>query len=75
MKDLLEFIIKGIIPGQKFKIKEETPEGGSNLSLEVEPESVGLIIGKGGRVIKAIRNILRVRATLEKKTFFLEIKN
>ncbi len=73
MKDLLDFIIKGIIPDQKFSIEEESTDNDSKLSLKVEPEAVGVVIGKGGRVIKAIRNILRVKAALEKKTFFLTV--
>ncbi|PIP57013.1 RNA-binding protein, partial [Candidatus Woesebacteria bacterium CG22_combo_CG10-13_8_21_14_all_45_10] len=35
--------------------------------LKVPPEDMGLVIGKGGTTIKAIRNLIRVRATLEKR--------
>lgn len=66
MKDLLTHILEGISGGKKFKIEEQT-EGDSTHYLIKAPEDwVGLIIGKEGKTIKAIRNLLKVRATLEK---------
>lgn len=73
MKDLLEFLIKGIIPNEKFSIKDVENESGTDLTINVKPEIIGILIGKQGKTIKALRNIVRVRATLEKKTFFLAI--
>lgn len=68
MKKLLEFIIKNILgEGKDFTVLEEENENFVNLSIKVSPEDIGMVIGKGGSTIKAIRNILRVKATLEKK--------
>jgi len=67
MKDLLAFILKAITNSQDCKI-EETIEGDhSTLVIDAPVEVIGLIIGKNGKTIKAIRNLLKVRATLEKK--------
>lgn len=47
---------------------EEVDGNFVRLLVKVEPEeNAGMVIGKGGGTIKAIRNILRVKATLEKK--------
>lgn len=73
MKNLLEFIVKGIAPDAKFTVDEETDADNVGLTLTIDPASTGIIIGKGGRTIKAIRSLLRIRATLEKKTFFLVV--
>lgn len=67
MRKLLEFLLKGITGKEDFTI-EENEEGDSiNFEVEAGQDSIGMIIGRGGKNIRAIRNILKVRATLEKK--------
>lgn len=67
MKDLLEYILQGILGETQFYVTEEVDGDFVRLLIKVEPENAGMVIGKGGGTIKAIRNILRVKATLEKK--------
>ncbi len=74
MKDLLEFLLKGLLGEEKYEIHEEGSEGRVVYRLKVSPENMGLVIGKGGRMIKALRNILKVRATLEKTAVSLDIE-
>ena len=63
MQDVLEFILKNIttVPGD-IKIDVEEVEGTTNYIVTVNPADVGRIIGKEGKVIKAIRTIMRVIA-------------
>ena len=73
MKELIEYIAKAIVDKpEEVKVTEETTEGGIVLKLQVAPEDTGKVIGKEGRIAKAMRTILRVaairkgtRATLE----------
>ncbi|MBI2066030.1 KH domain-containing protein [Candidatus Woesebacteria bacterium] len=67
MKDLLTFIVKGIIGKDNFEIAEETEGERTHFLVKAPEDSVGIIIGKEGKTIKAIRSLLKVRATLEKK--------
>jgi predicted RNA-binding protein YlqC (UPF0109 family) len=67
MKELLEFLIKGLLGKEKFEIEEDNDNNFTNFTVKTEPSFVGILIGKGGQTIKAIRNILKVRAILEKK--------
>jgi uncharacterized protein len=73
MKDLLEFMLKGILDKEKFEVIETEEEGRVMYSIKTDPKNIGLIIGKGGKMIKNLRNVLKVRATLEKKAVNLEI--
>lgn len=73
MKDLLEFVLKGILGEIKFEVDEKDDDGRIVYTIKTDPENVGFIIGKGGKIIKSIRNILRVRATLEKKAVAVNI--
>lgn len=63
MKEVLEFILKNIttLPDD-VKIEEKDEDGGTNYLITVNPADVGRIIGKEGKVIKAIRTIMRVIA-------------
>jgi predicted RNA-binding protein YlqC (UPF0109 family) len=73
MKDLLEFLLKGVLAEEKFDIEETEDAGRIIYTIKTDPKNVGLIIGKGGRMIKSLRNILKVRATLEKRAVALNI--
>jgi predicted RNA-binding protein YlqC (UPF0109 family) len=67
MTDLLNFLLKGILGEEKFDVKESEENGRTIYTINTDPKNAGLIIGKGGRIIKSIRNLLKVRATLEKR--------
>jgi predicted RNA-binding protein YlqC (UPF0109 family) len=68
MKKLLEFILLSITGSNECTVAEQVEEGEHvSLVISAPQEIIGLIIGKGGKTIKAIRNIIKVRATLEKK--------
>ncbi len=64
MQEILEFIIKNITtnPDDVQITTEIDAEGSTNYLITVNPEDVGRIIGKEGKVIKAIRTIIRVIA-------------
>lgn len=63
MQDILEYILKNIttVPADVAVTAEEA-EGTTNYIVTVNPADVGRIIGKEGKVIKAIRTIMRVIA-------------
>jgi predicted RNA-binding protein YlqC (UPF0109 family) len=73
MKELIEYIAKSIVDKpDEVRVTEEATEDGVILRLEVAPEDTGKVIGKEGRIAKAMRTLLRVaairkgtRATLE----------
>ena len=70
MKQLLEYIILGITSKpESVSINEENENGTLVLKLKVADEDFGSIIGKGGRTIKAIRDLLRLKAQKENLRF------
>jgi predicted RNA-binding protein YlqC (UPF0109 family) len=74
MLELLNFLLKGLLGEAEFKVEEAADEEGRVVyTIKKEPENVGLIIGRGGHMIKALRNVLKVRATLEKKAVSLNV--
>lgn len=76
MKELLSFIVRNIVTHPRsVKISQEKRQSGLLiLQLQVHPTDMGQVIGRGGKIIKALRNILRVKAIKENLTFSLELK-
>jgi hypothetical protein len=74
MKELFEFLIKSIVDHpQDITIEEIQEEGQVNLNFNANPEDIKIIIGKNGRTIKAIRELLKIKAIKEKKRINLNL--
>jgi len=57
----------------KIDIKEEEVEGVTNFVITVAPEDMGKIIGKGGKVIRAIRTVMKIPAIKNNKRIFVSL--
>lgn len=75
MHDLLDYMLKGLLGKEKYEVQEMEETGRIGYIIKSNPENMGLIIGKGGKMIKSLRNVLKVRATLEKKAVSLNIED
>jgi len=75
-KELIEFIAQSLVT-ETDKVDVTTIEGDRStiLELKVSEEDVGKVIGKYGRIAKAMRNILSAVSTSSGKRFVLEILN
>lgn len=74
MKPLLEYLVTAIVPHPEAVEIEETEQGDFlNLNLKVHPDDVKIVIGKEGRTIKALRELLRLKAISQKKRVNLQI--
>ena len=73
-KELVEFVVKSLVdnPDEVFVNKVEG-EKSTILELHVAQDYVGKVIGKQGRIAKAIRTILSASATKDGKRAVLEI--
>lgn len=68
MKDTLEFIISALVDNPKDVAIVETEEDGViNFLVSVAKEDMGKIIGKEGKVIRAIRNVMKIPAIKQGK--------
>lgn len=66
MKNLLDYIVKNLVTKpDAVSIDEQSSGGNVDLTLTVDPSDMGLIIGKSGQTIRAIRKVLTVRAIAE----------
>lgn len=75
MKELVEHIAKSLVnKPEAAQVSETTTEDGWNMLLQVAPEDMGKIIGKQGRIAKAMRTVLKAAAAKEGKKINLEIE-
>ena len=59
--EFLEYIVKALVDNPKdVKCERKVDEMGVLLSLKVNPEDMGQIIGREGSTAKAIRNLVRI---------------
>ncbi len=74
MKELVEFIVKSLVDQPDEVHVMETQSGDSTLlELSVAAPDMGRVIGKGGRIINAIRKLLQVAAAKQGKRASLEL--
>lgn len=74
MKDLLSEIIKAIVDfPEKVMVEENENAGLITLAITVDPSDMGKVIGKGGKIIKAIRNVMRIKALREQKRIMINL--
>jgi predicted RNA-binding protein YlqC (UPF0109 family) len=60
-KEFLDFLIKSLVDHPKdVKVERRVDEMGVLLSLKVNPEDMGQIIGREGSTAKAIRSLVRI---------------
>jgi len=74
MKELVEFIAKSLVDTpEEVDVSEVEGEKSIILELRVAAEDVGKIIGKQGRIAKAIRTVVKAAAAKDGKRVIVEI--
>ena len=74
MKELLEFIAKSMVSDpDAVSVEEKAQENAVVLTLHVGENDMGKVIGKQGRIAKAIRTVLRAGAGRQNQTIMVEI--
>ena len=73
MKQTLETIIKTLVDDvDSVSIKEVEKDNGITFEVVVAEKDMGKIIGKQGRIAKAIRTVVRAVAAKEQKKVSIE---
>ena len=74
MVELIEYIAKSLVDEpEKVKVSSQEGEADNNIHLQVSSTDMGKVIGKQGRIAKAIRSILKAVSLKEEIKVNLEI--
>jgi predicted RNA-binding protein YlqC (UPF0109 family) len=74
MIELVEVIAKSLVDHpEAVEVTETTDNQTTVLQLKVAPEDMGKVIGKQGRIAKALRTVVKAAATKANKKVVVEI--
>jgi uncharacterized protein len=75
MKELLEYLVRGLVEHPDEVRVTEVPEddGALVLELSVADDDYGSVIGRGGRTASAIRTVVKAAAVKDKRRVFVDI--
>ena len=74
MVELVEYIAKSLVDHpEQVEVREIQGETGLILELRVAPEDMGKVIGKQGRIAKAIRTVVKAASLKQGTPAMLEI--
>jgi hypothetical protein len=75
MKELVEVIASALVDNPEEVVVTETEdENQIVLSLSVAPDDMGKVIGKQGRIAKAIRTVVRAAGSKGSKKIMVDIQ-
>ena len=75
MKELVEVIAKALVDNPDELVVTESMKGEDTLiELKVAPADMGKVIGKQGRIAKAIRSVVKAAASKEDRKVIVEIQ-
>ncbi len=75
MKELIEYVVKSIVDQpQEVHVSEEIDQGKLILRLHVAEGDIGKVIGRQGRIIRAMRTLLKVASMKQGSQTALEIE-
>jgi len=74
LKNLIEILVKALVDNPDAVVVKERDEGNSvTFEVSVDPEDVGKIIGKQGRVANALRTVAKAAALKDRRNVYVKI--
>lgn len=74
MEDLIKLLLEPLITDlKKVKIEKNTDGSATSFLISVPKEDIAKVIGKEGKMIKTIKNLLKIRASKEQTFVTLEV--
>jgi predicted RNA-binding protein YlqC (UPF0109 family) len=67
MQELLEYILNAMYGNPDITVSSSEEDGNVILTIHAPQEEIGRIIGKGGKVINAMKQLVKIQAIKENK--------
>ena len=74
LEDLLLFLARSLVDEpEKVEVEGRETDSRVDLTLRVAPDDVGRVIGRGGRIVKAIRTVMKAASVKANKRVNVEV--
>lgn len=74
MVELVKYIAQSLVEKpDSVDVRQTENEEGVVIELRVDPDDMGKVIGKQGRIAKAIRTVVKAASAKSEKPVFVEI--
>jgi predicted RNA-binding protein YlqC (UPF0109 family) len=74
LEELLLFLARSLVDEpEKVEVEGRETDSRVDLTLRVAPDDVGKVIGRGGRIVKAIRTVLKAASVKANKRVNVEV--
>jgi len=74
MVELVKYIAESLVDNpDKVDVRQVESEENITVELRVDPDDMGKVIGKQGRIAKAIRTVVKAASVKSEKPVFVEI--
>ena len=74
MGELVKYIAMNLVDKpEEVKVEVQEGENSTIIELTVAPDDMGKVIGKQGRIAKAIRTVVKAASVKENKKYVVEI--
>ena len=74
LEDLLLFLARSLVDEpDKVEVEGRETDSSVDLTLRVAPDDVGKVIGRGGRIVKAIRTMMKAASVKANKRVNVEV--
>ena len=74
MVELVRFLVESLVEKPEEVVINEVPGSGETIiQVQVAPEDMGKIIGKNGKIAKAIRTVVKAACSDRKKQYYVKI--
>ena len=75
MKELVETIARALVDNpDEVRVTETEGDGILEVKLQVAPADMGRVIGRGGKIAKAIRAVVKAAAANDDRKVFVDIE-
>lgn len=74
LEELLLFLARSLVDEpEKVEVEGRETDSRVDLILRVAPDDVGKVIGRGGRIVKAIRTVMKAASVKTNKRVNVEV--
>jgi predicted RNA-binding protein YlqC (UPF0109 family) len=74
MEELVEYLARGLVDKpDEVNVERVERDGAIVLELRVAPDEVGKVIGRQGRIVRALRTLVRASGARSNERVLLEI--